>query len=91
MIGRELSSQSQWDIWLQEGKEALGADIPRALLCGEEDGLFSVESCQEAGELLGVEKNLFQIVPAVGHLPMLESPQEVNRICKEFISTHVVS
>lgn len=86
MIGADCSNQVAWTKWLDDGREGLG-EIPRALICGEEDGVFPVSACEQAKKVLGVEDEWFHIVPAAGHLSMLESPHEVNRIIKDFLST----
>ena len=85
-IGVDTSKQSSWDGWLEGGKEALvGHEIPRALIAGEEDGIFSVDSCKKLKRMFDIPDESFHIVKGSGHLPMLEKPEEVSQILRDFL------
>lgn len=85
VLGADCSDNTMWTTALQDGAEALG-DIPRISVYGEEDGVFSVSSCQEAAEVLGIEEEKRYPLPGVGHLCMLEGHEAVTRICQDFIT-----
>ena len=90
VLGADCSNQAVWDRWLAEGKDALSSGgIPRAIICGDGDGVFSVSSCQNVKSLLDVPEEDFHIVKDAGHLAMLEKPVEVNRIVKEFLAANM--
>lgn len=74
-----------WTSVLHEGAEALG-DIPRISVYGEEDGVFTVTSCQEAARVLGIDEEGCYPLPGVGHLCMLEGHEPVSKICQDFIT-----
>ena len=81
---KECSNQAQWDGWLAEGKDGLLGEVPVAMICGSGDGVFSVERCRELATLLGIGDERFHVVEDVGHLSMLEKPDQVNKIITDF-------
>lgn len=85
VLGADCSNNTMWTTALQEGAEALG-DIPRISVYGEEDGVFSVASCQEAAGVLGIGEDRRYPLPGVGHLCMLEGHEAVTHICQDFIT-----
>ena len=90
VLAADCSDQAVWDRWLAEGKDALSSGgIPRAIVCGDGDGIFPVSSCQNAKSFLDVREEDFHVVMDAGHLAMLEKPVEVNRIVKEFLVANV--
>eukprot|EP00731_Ephydatia_muelleri_P026792 Em0018g892a len=86
VLAQDCGNQELWGRGLACGKAAMEG-IPGALLCGEEDGLFSVQSCREMAQYLGVASERFHVVKGAGHLPMLDHPEEVIRIVSEFLSS----
>lgn len=86
VIGQDIGNQEQWGRWLACGKGAMEG-IPGGLICGEEDGVFSVQSCREAAAYLGIASEGVHVVEGAGHLPMLDHCDEVIRIVMEFLST----
>lgn len=70
---------------MDEGKAGLGGEVPVGIMCGEGDGVFSVEQCQEAGRFLNLPEDRFESVPNAGHLFMLEEPEKVNSFIKSFV------
>ena len=86
VIAQDVSNQALWDQWLTGGKEAM-KEVPVTFLCGEEDGVFSVQSCREAALYLGVTSERFHVVKGAGHLPMVDHPSEVISIVTEFLSS----
>ena len=90
VIGQDCSKQQLWEQWLTRGKQALlSANIPRALVCGDNDGLFSVDSCLEVKQLLEISDECFHVVKDVGHLAMLEKPEEVNQLIRDFFCSKI--
>lgn len=86
VVGNDCSSQEAWDEWLEKGKQALRvANIPRMMMCGEQDGTFSVSDVTKAKVLLEVSDECFHIVKDAGHLPMLEKPEEVVQVIRTFL------
>ena len=86
VIGNDCSSQESWSEWLEKGKQALkAAKIPRMLISGDSDGIFSVESVTQVKDLFEVPDNSFHIVKEAGHLPMLEKPEEVVQVVRTFL------
>lgn len=85
VIGADCSDNEMWVTAIREGADALG-DIPRISVFGTEDGVFPVDTCQEAARLLGVGQEACHPVEGVGHLCMLEAHDHVSDICQEFIA-----
>ena len=86
VVGNDCSSQENWSEWLEKGRQALkAAKIPRMLISGDSDGIFSVESVTKAKDLLEVPDDGFHIVKEAGHLPMLEKPKEVVQVVRTFL------
>ena len=86
VVGNDCSSQESWSEWLKKGKQALKATrIPRMLISGELDGVFSVENVTKAKNFLDVPDDCFHIVKEAGHLPMLEKPEEVVQVIRTFL------
>lgn len=85
VLGADCSDNAMWTTALQEGPKALG-DIPCISVYGEEDGVFSVASCQEAAGVLEIGEEGRHPLPGVGHLCMLEGHEAVTRICQDFIT-----
>ena len=85
-IGVDTSSQASWDRWLDEGKEVLvGNNIPRVLIAGEEDGVFNPGNCKKLKEKFEIADECYHVLEGAGHLPMLETPEEVSRILIDFL------
>lgn len=85
-VGLDNSSQAMWDRWLDEGKEALvGNNIPRVLVEGEEDGIFSLESCEKLKKRFEIADDCYHVLEGTGHLPMLDRAEEVSRILIDFL------
>ena len=82
--GKDCSDQGQWDGWLAEGKDGLSGEVPVVMICGGGDSVFSVESCRDLATLQGVEDDQFHVVDGVGHLSMLEKPDQVSSIITNF-------
>ncbi len=59
--------------------------IPLAMICGESDGIFSVQSCEHVRSLLEVPGNCFHVVKDSAHNMMIEKPVEVTRIIRDFV------
>ena len=92
VVGNDCSSQESWSEWLEKGKQALKvAKIPRMLISGDCDGVFSVESVTKVKDLLEVPDDSFHIVKEAGHLPMLEKPEEVVQVIRTFLCNHTTS
>ena len=90
VLAADSSNQAVWEHWLAEGKDALSSGgIPRAIVCGDGDGVFLVSSCQNVKSLLDVPEEDFHVVKDTGHLAMLEKPVEVNSIVKEFLAANL--
>lgn len=90
VIGEDCSNQQAWSEWLTQGKEALlSGNIPRSIVCGDGDGLFSVESCLQVKKLFEVPDDCFHVVKDAGHLAMLEKPSETNKIIKDFFCNKI--
>ena len=85
VIGADCGDNEMWTAAIREGAKALG-DIPRIALFGTEDGMFSVDSCQEAARLLGIGHDGCYPLEGVGHLCMLEAHERVSDICMNFIA-----
>lgn len=86
VLGNDCSSQESWSEWLENGKQALNvAKIPRMLISGDADGVFSVDNVTKAKDLLEVPDDCFHIVKEAGHLPMLEKPEEVAQVMRTFL------
>ena len=85
VIGRDCSNQALWSSWIDEGKDAVGGEVPIGLMCGEGDGVFTVAQCQEASRYLNVPEDRFESVPNAGHLFMLEEPEKVTSFIKSFV------
>lgn len=86
-ISQDVGNQELWTQWLACGKEAMEEGIPGAFICGEEDGIFPTQSCQELVQYLGITSERFHVVKGAGHLPMLDHPDDVVRIVREFLSS----
>lgn len=86
VLAQDCGSQELWGQGLACGKAAMEG-VPGALLCGEEDGLFSVQSCREMAQYLGVASQGFHMVKGAGHLPMLDHSEEVIGIVSEFLTS----
>ena len=85
VVGNDCSSQESWSEWLEKGKQALkAAKIPRMLISGDSDGIFSIESVTQVKDL-EVPDNSFHIVKEAGHLPMLMSCEPTHGLCKALL------
>ena len=82
--GKECADQALWDGWLAEGKDGLSGEVPVTMICGSGDGVFSVENCRELATLLGIGDDQLHVVEGVGHLSMLEKPDQVSNIITDF-------
>ena len=82
--GKDCSDQARWNGWLAEGKDGLSGEVPVTMICGSGDGVFSVESCRQLATLLEIEDDHFHVVEGVGHMSMLEKPDQVNGIIADF-------
>ena len=86
VIGADCSNQEQWTQWLHDGKEAISNDIPVSLIIGEEDGLFSVDSCHQLVDMFSIDEKMFHTIPSAAHLSMLEKPEIINEIITNYIN-----
>jgi pimeloyl-ACP methyl ester carboxylesterase len=85
-IGRDTSSQSSWDSWLEAGKEAvLQQNIPLAMVVGDEDGVFNTENSKKFKQMFEIPDESYHTLEGVGHLPMLEKAEEVSQILFDFL------
>lgn len=88
VLGADCASQERWDGWLEGGREAIAAGgLATALVCGEWDGVFSVESSHRVKEMFSVGDDAFHVVKEAGHLFMLEKPSALNEIIKTFLTS----
>lgn len=56
--------------------------IPTLIIWGDRDPVVEVESGYKLQQALGAK---LEIMPGIGHLPYEESPEEFNRIVKNFV------
>ena len=87
-VGKEVSSQTNWDRWLEEGAQVLTSkNIPRLLISGNQDGVFSMQSAFVVKRRFEIAKDSHHVLDGVGHIPMLEAPEEVGRILVQFLKS----
>lgn len=87
-IGQELSSQTQWDSWLEDGQQVLARKkLPSLLISGDEDGIFSTESAEKLRQTFDIPKEAHHMLEGVGHIPMLEAGEKVSQLMLEFLGT----
>lgn len=85
-IGLDCSNQTTWDHWLDDGKAVLvGHNIPRTLVSGDEDGVFSLESARKLKQRFEIADEHYHVSGETGHLPMLERGEEVAQIVADFL------
>ncbi len=85
-IGLDCSNQATWNHWLEDGKQVLvGHSIPRALISGDEDGVFPAQSAQTLKRRFEIPDAEFHMLEGVGHIPMLERGEEVAQIIMDFL------
>ncbi len=85
-IGIDCSDQPKWTRWLEDGRQAVvGNKIPCALIVGEYDGIFSLESTERLKEMMEIPDKMYHVIKGVGHLPMLEKGEEVLAILQDFL------
>lgn len=75
-----------------EARAAAGADVrpdlagieaPTLLVWGERDRLVPVDRAQQWSAALGDAR--LELLPRTGHVPMVERPDEVSRLLREFL------
>ena len=87
VIGTDCSKQEVWEKWLEDARRVLsGSGIATTLICGDSDGVFSLENCEKLKSFLEIPEDCFHIIKDAGHLAMLEKPVEVNRIVLKFLA-----
>ena len=87
VIGTDCSKQEVWEKWLEDARRVLsGSGIATTLICGDGDGVFSLENCEKLKSFLEIPEDCFHIIKDAGHLAMLEKPVEVNRIVLKFLA-----
>lgn len=62
--------------------------IPCALIVGEHDGVFSLESSMRLKEMMEIPDKMYHVIEGVGHLPMLEKGEEVMAIVQDFLCNY---
>lgn len=86
VLASDCSDPARWATWLEEGKTAITkGEVPTLVICGEGDGVFSVDACQTLSQYLLVPEERFHIIKGVGHLSMLEKPEIVTPLLKQFV------
>ena len=87
VVGLDCSDSARWETWLQEGKEVVVREkIPVVIIAGEGDGVFPPDTCQSLSQFFELPDSSFHVIPGVGHLAMLEKPDAVTSILREFIT-----
>lgn len=87
VVGADCADSARWESWRQEAKGVIKSEkVPVLLIAGEEDGVFPPDTCREFAEFIEVPHEYFHVVQGVGHLIMLEKPDEVNSMIKEFMT-----
>lgn len=87
VIGADCADSAHWETWRQQAQHVIKSEkVPVMVIAGEEDGVFPPDTCREFAEFLELPDECFHIVTGVGHLIMLEKPDEVNSMIKEFIT-----
>jgi len=65
--------------------ELAGRDIPTLIVWGQEDRVLDVSGAALLGSVLPAAR--LQILPGVGHLPMIERPEETAELYLEFLGS----
>lgn len=92
IVERELPlralRQTQTDFWFSDPLENMlrGCGVPLRLLWGELDQVLPVEGAQQL--LATVTLASLKRLPGVGHMPLVEAPDELTRDYLDFIRTH---
>ncbi len=55
------------------------------MICGDSDGIFSVPHCEYVRGLLDIPAESFHVVKEAGHLMMIEKPDEVTKVIRDFV------
>ena len=86
VLGADCSDPAQWGAWLQEAKEVVVREkVPLAVVAGEGDGVFPPEVVRDLANFLELPEESFRVVSDVGHLVMLEKPDDFTGIIKDFM------
>lgn len=85
-IGIDCSNQTTWTRWLGDGRQVLiGNNIPRALISGDQDGVFNLKSSEDLKKWFEIPDEAYHVIEGVGNVPMLERGEEVVQIMVDFL------
>lgn len=77
-VARQQEAMASWSSY-----DRLGTlRCPTLVLCGADDGMVPPENSRQIAALIPGAR--LELIPQCGHLPMLEKPDEVARLVKEF-------